>query len=244
LNSEIKLNRKFEEYEKDQRKYMLEKEKELTDYKQRTAELEKRNSEYEIKYKDLFRELELFKSNPKFGGMNMQESLVNNELETRLRQKENELEDRKKDFELMERHYTEERNNLKDKLNVFQDKLLEYKTINAENEKLKARVKELVPFKEKCFDYDNLVISLEARNKQIENLNNEKKKLLETIEKIQKDVGVEKEKFRQLEYEKKKLEFEYNDVKKDMSRMEHQIKKKDLNVKYYLTFRTLTISAK
>jgi chromosome segregation ATPase len=224
------MNRKFEDYEKDQKKFMIEKEKELNEVKMKNYELEKRNSEYEVKYKDLFRELELLKSNTKFGGMNMQESLVNNELENRLQQKENELEDRKKEFELMERHFTDERNNLKEKLNVMQDKLLEMKTVNAENEKLKLRIKELLPFKEKCFDYDNLLISLEARNKQIENLNNEKKKMLETIEKVQKDMNFEKEKFRQLEYEKKKMEFEFNDIRKDMSRMETQLKKKEITV--------------
>ena len=217
---------------------MLEKERELSEFRIKNMELEKRNSEYESKYKDLFRELELLKSNAKFGGMNMQESLVNNELESRLQQKENELDDKKKEFELMERHYTEERNNLKEKLNVMQDKLLELKTVNAENEKLKARIKELVPFKEKCFDYDNLVISLEARNKQIENLNNEKKKMLETLEKVQKEMSNEKEKYRQLDYEKKKMEFEFNDIKKDMSRMENQMKKKEITVKsrFYIEY--------
>ncbi len=196
----------------------------------RNNELERRNTEYEVKYKDLFRELESLKSNSKFGGMNVHESLVNNELESRLQQRENELEDKKKEFEMMERHFTEERNNLKEKLNVMQDKLLELKTVNSDNEKLKMKIKELLPFKDKCFDYDNLVISLEARNKQIENFNNEKKKLLETIEKLQKDVNTEKEKYRQLEYDKKKMEFEFNDIKKDMSRMEHQLKKKEINV--------------
>ena len=153
---------------------MLEKERELSEMKLRNIDLEKRNYEYEVKYKDLFRELELLKTNAKFGGMNVQESLVNNELESKLNQKENELEDKKKDFELIEKHFSEERNKLKEKITDLQEKVLELKGVNSENEKLKGKIKELIPFKDKCFDYDNLLISLEARNKQIETLNNEK----------------------------------------------------------------------
>ena len=227
----MKLNKKLEEYEKDQKKYISEKERELTDIKQKNIDLEKRNNEFEVKYKDLFRELDLLKSNAKFGGMNMQESLVNNELETKLHQKENELEDKKKEYELIERRFNDDRNKLKEKISELQDKLRDLKILNSENDKLKTKIKELVPFKEKCFDYDNLVISLEARNKQIENLNNEKKKMLDTIEKIQKDMNIEKDKYRQLEYEKKKMEFEFHDIKKDMSRMETQMKKREINVK-------------
>ena len=213
---------------------MLEKEKELSDVKLKNIEIEKKNSELEVKYKDLFRELELLKSNTKFGGMNKHESLVNNELETKLHLKENELEDEKKEFEFMKNHFTDERNKLKDKINDLQDKVRDFKALNAENEKLKLKIKELLPFKEKCFDYDNLVISLEARNKQVENLNNEKKKMLDSLEKIQKEINVEKDKYRQLDYEKKKMELEFNDIKKDVSRMETQLKKKELNVKFDL----------
>ena len=45
--------------------------------------------------------------------MNKHESLVNNELETKLNLKENELEDKKKEFEFMKNHFTDERNKLK-----------------------------------------------------------------------------------------------------------------------------------
>ena len=55
--------------------------------------------------------------------------------------------------------------------------------------------------------------------------------MLDTIEKIQKDMNIEKDKYRQLEYEKKKMEFEFHDIKKDMSRMETQMKKREINVK-------------
>ena len=74
----------------------------------------------------------------------------------------------------MKNHFTDERNKLKDKINDLQDKVRDFKALNAENEKLKLKIKELLPFKEKCFDYVNLLISLEVRNKQVENLNNEK----------------------------------------------------------------------
>ena len=42
-----------------------------------------------------------------------------------------------------------------------------------------------------------------------------------------------KDKMRE-EYEKKKMELEFNDIKKDVSRMETQLKKKELNVKFDL----------
>jgi len=128
---------------------------------------------------------------------------------------------------MLEKHLVSENNKLKEKNNLLQDKVIELKNISNDNEKLKVKIKELLQFKEKCIDYDNLVIYLEQRNKQVENLNLEKKKFVETIQNLQREFKEEKEKFRQLEFEKKKIEFEFNDIRNNMSRIETQLKRKD-----------------
>jgi len=225
-NDNMKLTKKLEEYEKDQKKYIFEKEREISELKGKNNEINKKFSELEIKYKDCFRELDSLKANLSLQSMNMQESLKVNDLELKLTQKENEYDDLKKDKELLEKHLVSENNKLKEKNNLLQDKVIELKNISNDNEKLKTKIKELLQFKEKCIDYDNLVIYLEQRNKQIENMNLEKKKFVENIEKLQRDIKEEKEKFRQVEFEKKKIEFEFNDIKNNMSRIETQLKKK------------------
>jgi hypothetical protein len=58
----------------------------------------------------------------------------------------------------------------------------------------------------------------------------EKRTLTSQVEKFQKDLIIEKDRYRQLEYEKKKIEYDLNDVKADVSRMEGQIKRKDTYV--------------
>ena len=104
--------------------------------------------------------------------------------------------------------------------------MLEYKNVHNENEKLKSKIKEYNLMKDKIKDYDDIVITLEFKNKQIEKLISEKQTSSLQIEKLNKEITVEKEKCRNLNYEKKKYELELNDLK-DVSRVEFSKRRND-----------------
>ena len=48
----------------------------------------------------------------------------------------------------IEDKFNDDRNKLKEKISELQDKLRDLKILNSENDKLKTKIKELVPFKE------------------------------------------------------------------------------------------------
>ena len=164
--------------------------------------------------------------------MNAKDSLENDELKIKLEHKENELIDKKIKYERDLEKQINEIFKLKEYNEKLNYDLLEHKLMKKEFEDLKIKVKELAKYKELCADYNNLLSTIDSRNKQIENLNIEKKSYISQLEKYQKEMIIEKDRYRQLDYDKKKIEYDLNDVKADVSRMEIQIKRKDTFVKY------------
>ena len=77
--------------------------------------------------------------------------------------------------------------------------------------------------KEKISDYENLIMIIESKSKNIENLQNDKKTLLFTLEKIQKELNSEKDKSRSIEFEKKKLEIDFQEAKATIVRLENRL---------------------
>ena len=100
-------------------------------------------------------------------------------------------------------------------------------------------MKELAKYKELCADYNNLLTTIDNRNLQIETLNNEKRGYVSQNERLQKEIIIEKDKYRQLEYEKKNMEYDLNDMRADVSRMENHFKRKDTYVFYKLNYRQI-----
>ena len=193
----------------------------------KVGELSKLNFNLEMKYKDSLRESEF--SNPVT--MNAKDSLENDELKNKIERKENELVDKKIKYERDIEKQINEILKLKEIIDKLNFDLSEHKLMKKEFEDLKIKVKELAKYKELCADYNNLLTTIDSRNKQIENLNTEKKSFISQIEKFQKEMIIEKDRYRQLDYEKKKIEYDYNDVKADISRLEVQNKRKDTFVK-------------
>lgn len=222
----------IENYEKEQRKYAKAKEKEIELLNSKVSGLEKNLIELEMKNRELMRELDVARHNEsKTSTLSFEESLKNNELKATILLQKNEIEDLKRNNDEMINRYLEENQRLKEKLEVNEDKLVELRNLQNENEKYKSKMKEMQKLKEKISDYENLMIIIESKSKSIESLQNEKKTLLLNLEKLQKDLIGEKDKLRAVEFEKRKLEMDLKEARNLAARLENrldnQLKRKD-----------------
>jgi hypothetical protein len=214
----------IDQYEKDQKKFLKLKEKEIESLNQKIFNLEKTISEIELKYKDALREAEIAKQNEsKTNEFSFEESLKNNELKAKIILQKNEIDDLKRNHEELILKYLEENNKLKEKLEVAEDKLLEVNILKNENEKMKNKVKDYQKLKEKVSDYDNLLMIMNSKTKSIDSLQNDKKTLMMNLDKLQKELITEKDKFRNIEFEKKKLEFDYQEANNLITRLENRL---------------------
>jgi hypothetical protein len=202
---------------------------------QKNEELTHNLIECEERYRDLHREKEILKENNKNILQDQEESyndyfLISN-LKNEIVKKEMEIEDLKKEHELVIKRNQEEKIRLENSKENLEDKLNEMKSIKHENEKLKLKIKELNLNKEKLFEFDAMVFNLDAKNRQIENLIKEKQGLILNHEKIMKENLQERENFKKMEQEKKKLEFDLYDIRKEFSRMDKRYSLRFSNVR-------------
>ena len=153
--------------------------------------------------------------------------------------KDNELFEMKIKYDREVEKHNNEMNKFKVTIEKLNYELLEFKQMKKEYEDLKIKVKELAKYKELCADYNNLLTTIDNRNLQFETLNNEKRGYVSQNERLQKEIIIEKDKYRQLEYEKKKMEYDLNDMRADVSRMENHFKRKDTYVFYKLNYRQI-----
>jgi chromosome segregation ATPase len=161
------------------------------------------------------------------GVITAKESLENEELKNKVDNKDNEILEIKIKYDREIEKQNNEIYRLKESIDKLNYDLLEYRQMKKEYEDLKIKVKELAKYKELCADYNDLLSTIDARNRQLEAVNTEKRGYITQIERLQKEIIVEKDRYRQLEYEKKKLEYDFNDMRADVSKMEIQIKRKD-----------------
>jgi chromosome segregation ATPase len=161
------------------------------------------------------------------GVITAKESLENEELKNKVDNKDNEILEIKIKYDREIEKQNNEIYRLKESIDKLNYDLLEYRQMKKEYEDLKIKVKELAKYKELCADYNDLLSTIDARNRQLEAVNTEKRGYVTQIERLQKEIIVEKDRYRQLEYEKKKLEYDFNDMRADVSKMEIQIKRKD-----------------
>jgi chromosome segregation ATPase len=214
----------IDQYEKDQKKFLKLKEKEIESLNQKIFNLEKTTNEIELKYKDALRELEMAKQNEtKTNEFSFEESLKNNELNAKIMLQKNEIDDLKRNHKELISKYLEENYKLKEKLDVTEDKLLEVNILKNDNEKLKNKIKDYQKLKEKVSDYDNLLIIMNSKTKSIESLQNDKKALMTNLDKLQKELITEKDKVRNFEFEKKKLENDYQEARTLITRLENRL---------------------
>jgi len=146
-----------------------------------------------------------------------------------MKAKDIEIEDKNKEIVLLNKHHREEVCSYEERIEVLNERILSYKEIGIENEKLKNKVKELLVFKEKQEEFEEMSVVLESKCRQIENLINEKQGLVSQVDKLSKEVLNEKEKLRKREYENKQLSLDYNELKREVNRLENEKKGYELN---------------
>jgi chromosome segregation ATPase len=223
LQQKSSFQYRYEDMEKENRKLR----QQIGDLNTKIQELNKVNSNLDLKFKDCLREMEMSKITTIGGVITAKESLENEELKNKVDNKDNEILEIKIKYDREIEKQNNEIYRLKESIDKLNYDLLEYRQMKKEYEDLKIKVKELAKYKELCADYNDLLSTIDARNRQLEAVNTEKRGYVTQIERLQKEIIVEKDRYRQLEYEKKKLEYDFNDMRADVSKMEIQIKRKD-----------------
>lgn len=204
-------------------------EKELAFQINKYDELNNSYIDLELQFKDVSRENEMIKMNLKSHNQ-VAEDFYNDALQiTTLKndlvRKDIEIEDIKRMHELKIKNLQDEMDKFINKLEIADDKLAEMRSIRHENEKLKIKIKEYNMIKDKISDYNKLETAVEEKNTQIDELLKEKAKYLARIEELLKENNQEKIKMNNTEYEKKKLEFELNEIKKIDTKVEMKRRK-------------------
>jgi chromosome segregation ATPase len=224
----VQYSKQKEEFEREREsliKTIKENERVIIKLNEKNENLEKTLSDMEMKYKDKEREFEIARNSQHFN-LKVQEemfkdNMVNSELVSQLNSKDAEISDLKREHELAIKKMLEEIKKIQEKCESYEDKIMEMKSLKVQNEKLNSKIKELTIIKEHKIDYEEMKRNLEAKNKQIETLLKEKGSYATQIEKINKELLHEKEKFRQADYERKKIEYDMNEMKRENSRMEY-----------------------
>lgn len=195
-------------------------EKDIENLNVKNEELTNDLLELEMKYRDVMRENESLKKNINQHYQLEEESyndaVTITNLKNELMKKELEIEEIKKDHDLYLKRLKEDLAKMNMVKESLEDRLEEFKSIKFENDKLKLRIKELNLNKDKLNSYDNMVIAIEGKNKQIECLIKEKQSLILQTEKLIKENQADKEKLKEIEYEKKKIEYELYDMRSEI----------------------------
>jgi hypothetical protein len=195
-------------------------ERQISELKDKNEELTDELLELELRYRDVLRENESLKySSSKHYQMEQDsynDAILITQLKNELMKRELEIEDVKRDNELSVKRLKEDIVKLHNEKDKLEDKLEEFKNVKFENEKFKLKIKELNLIKEKLHEYENISLTIEVKNKQIENLIKEKQNFINETENLIKENLADKEKIKDIEFEKKKLEYEVYDLKKDL----------------------------
>ncbi len=199
LQQKSSFQYKYEDMEKENKKLR----QQIGDLNTKIQELNKVNSNLDLKFKDCLREIEMSKISTIGGVITAKESLENEELKNKVDNKDNEILEIKIKYDREIEKQNNEIYRLKENIDKLNYDLLEYRQMKKEYEDLKIKVKELAKYKELCADYNDLLSTIDARNRQLETVNTEKRGYVTQIERLQKEIIVEKDRYRQLEYEKK-----------------------------------------
>lgn len=153
----------------------------------------------------------------------LSESILHSNLHHLLHLKENEINEIKKEHELLLKKYIDENNNLKENVDFLEEKIVEYNDLKNENERLKKKAKELEILKEKMINQEKSALEIQNKNTQIDTLTKEKQKYIQSVDKLQKDIIAEKDKNRSVDNERRKLENEIIDLKRENNKLNKRL---------------------
>ena len=196
-------------------------------FKMVLLENEKKIKELEIKNQEYLNEIDAFKklNEKKLNDHEklLRESILNSTLHNLLQLKDNEILENKKENELLMKRYLDDNYRLKEEVDLLTEKNVEFEEMKVEHEKLKKKAKELEILKEKMVLHEKSVLELQTKNNQIDFLTKEKQNYILSVDKLQKDIIIEKDKARVVENEKRKLENEIIDLKRENTKLSKKL---------------------
>lgn len=229
-----KLNKKIEVVEKEKGGYVKtvsQLEKAIVELQSQNGSLKDALHHNQIQVKDLIREIEILKDNHSQNFLAHEDLLIdsinNNLMKTQLNQKEVEIEETKRESDKLIKKYLDEMDYLKEIIEQHEDRQIEIKAIVNENERLKIRNKELSNQKEQYLDVGDLRNTLEKQIETIDTLTRDKSTYILQIEKLNDEYVQAKEKISIVEFERKKLQYELEETKKDVIRLENHNRRKE-----------------
>ena len=209
--------------------------KEIDNKNEKINNLIKLNDELDCKYKDALMQIERAKENEE-NNSSLKEDLINEQAKNSTLT--NELKELKYENESLKKKLEEEKKSLTFKLNYTQEKLLSaedklenFKSLNAENEKLKAKLKEFSLLKDK-------EIIINEKDKKIESLN----KLIETITKDKETLNAKNGKLIQDVYELKEESRKKNNTIKSLEKLNEELKKENKRIDNILKQNEMKVS--
>ena len=216
--------------------------KEISHLKTKNEELTNEMLDLGFKYRDILRDNELLKSSANQNNQIEEDAYYNSVLITQLKndlfKKDIELDDYRRDNELIQKRNKTEVDRLGTIIENLEQKCDEMKSVKFDNEKLKLKIKEMNINKDKIVAYDYLEQSLEAKNKQIENLMKEKQMMFAQSEKLVKENNEVREQLKESAFQKKKLEFDLGDMKKEITHINKRVSKRQTLKHLYKDFST------
>ena len=227
-----KLNKKIEDYEKEKNNLLKNingLEIVISEERKKKESLETKITELENRLKDNLSELEVNKTNKNINKLQqeyIEESLLASQYKTELKNKELEIEDKNLEINYLKKTHIDDMKEMQKNIDGMQELVIKAKNEKIENEKLKNKVKELQIYKDKVNDYDELVITLESKNRMIDNLIADKNSLNSQVEKLTKDFLNEKDKNRKKEFEFKQMQIDLNEITKENNKLENLLKLK------------------
>ena len=200
----------------------------ITQLSSTVSRLEKTKTDLELKLSDKEREIAMMKQNNmttnKIRDELISSTLIHSELTSQIQEKNLQIESLQKEIEIINEHNKDIVSKLTEEKEILQQKAYEYNNIKAQYDKLHLKYKELQEQSKHISSITKQQMEsaneLSAKQTTINYLQKEKEGLLKQIEKLNKDILIEKETTNAVMLDKKKLEFEYEDLKTEYKRQE------------------------
>lgn len=214
-------------------------ENKITHLNNTITHLEKTKNDLELKLSDKEREIVMMKQNNnttnKIRDELISSTLIHSELTSQIQEKNLQIESLQKEIEITNEHNKDTVKKLTEEKEILQQKAYEYNNLKSQYDKLHLKYKEL---QEQSKHISNITKQqlenaneLNTKQTTINYLQKEKEGLLKQIDKLNKDILIEKENTNAVMLDKKKLEFEYEDLKNEYKKQEELYQQQQQNTK-------------
>ena len=210
-------------FEKEKINYMSlikEQETQISNLKSKIEDFEKKNTQLKNKLNEKEREIEVLKNtqrdNNEIKEQLIKDTYTQSDLIKQLNDKEDEIIELKKQMDIIEKKGKDELKNLHNELIDTKEKLNDNEKLQKEYNNLKVKYKHIKELYENNENEEKLQSSLEQR---LLLTNKENLALKTQLEKVNSELIKEKENIKNIEFEKKKLEFKVTDLQNDIKKI-------------------------